>query len=51
LEKYGVEHFVQSKEQKEKSKKTCLEKYGSEYALSSKAVQNKQFKISEKIHV
>jgi hypothetical protein len=35
LEKYGVEHTLQSKEHKEKSRKTCLEKYGREHFSGS----------------
>lgn len=41
LEKYGVEHPLQSEEVKEKSRKTCIEKYGVEYSLQSQEVRDK----------
>ena len=41
LEKYGVEHPLQSSLIKNKSKQTCLEKYGVENPMFSKSVKNK----------
>jgi hypothetical protein len=39
--KYGVNHYTQTQEYKEKSKKTCLEKYGVEYSLQSEIIKSK----------
>jgi len=41
LEKYGVEHSLQSKDVRDKGKVTNLEKYGVEHALQSKEIRDK----------
>lgn len=41
LEKYGVEHALQSKIFKDKSKQTCLERYGVQYSFQSNNNKNK----------
>ena len=41
LDKYGVKHFSQTEEFKEKNKQTCLEKYGCEYSFQSDQLKEK----------
>jgi len=41
LQKYGVENIMQSKEMREKSKKTCMDKYGVEFSSQSNEMREK----------
>jgi len=52
IKKYGVPYISQSKEIKEKVKKTCLETYGVEYSLAATIVREKgKITIKEKYGV
>lgn len=41
LRKYGVEHYTQTQEYKDRHKQTCLEKYGVEHTSQSQIVKDK----------
>lgn len=41
LERYGVEHPLQSSEIKEKMEQTCLERYDTRYPMQNEEVANK----------
>ena len=41
LEKYGVKHFSQTEEFKEKTKQTCLQKYGCEHSFQTDELKEK----------
>ena len=49
LEKYGVEHYLQTDEKKIKSKITCLEKYGFEYPAQNSEIMEKCSKNAYKL--
>lgn len=46
VEKYGVEHYTQTKEYKKRYKETSLEKYGVEHHTQNKTIKEKQKKTN-----
>ena len=47
LEKYGVEHYSQTDDWKDKNKQTCLQKYGVERYVYTDEYKNKTYKTKK----